>query len=90
MQRVWLTATSVGLQMQPETTPLIFRAYVRSGRRFTQADRVNALATTLADRLDRLIGPEALDSAVFLARVGAGPKARSRSLRLPVQALLRS
>jgi molybdopterin/thiamine biosynthesis adenylyltransferase/nitroreductase len=90
MQRVWLTATSLGLQMQPETTPLIFRAYVRGSRRFTQVDRVSALAATVADRLDRLIGTEALDSAVFLARVGAGPRARSRSVRLPVQALLRS
>lgn len=90
MQRIWLTATSLGLQMQPETTPLIFRTYVRAGRRFTRVDRANRLAATLADRLDRLIGTEALEGAVFLARVGAGPKARSRSLRMPVQALLRT
>ena len=37
MQRVWLQATRLGLQMQPETTPLIFAAYARSGRRFSRA-----------------------------------------------------
>ena len=90
MQRVWLTATSLGLQMQPETTPLIFRAYVKGRRRLSRVDRVNGLAAELAERLERLIGAQVLEGAVFLARVGAGPKAGSRSLRLPLHALVRA
>jgi hypothetical protein len=32
MQRFWLTATQLGLQLQPELTPLIFSRYVRERR----------------------------------------------------------
>jgi hypothetical protein len=43
----------------------------------------------MVEGLERLFGAEALDGAVFMGRMGAGPKARSRSLRMPVHALLR-
>jgi sulfur-carrier protein adenylyltransferase/sulfurtransferase len=36
VQRLWLTATKLGLQHQPEMTPLIFSGYHRSSVPFTQ------------------------------------------------------
>jgi hypothetical protein len=36
IQRFWLTATQLGLQLQPEMTPLIFSGYVRQQLKFTQ------------------------------------------------------
>ena len=35
MQRFWLTASSLGLYLQPEMTPLIFSAYAREGTVFS-------------------------------------------------------
>src|SRR5574340_359426 len=35
VQRFWLTATHLGLQLQPEMTPLIFATYVREGKQFS-------------------------------------------------------
>jgi hypothetical protein len=34
MQRLWLTVTALGLQLQPQMTPLIFRWYTRAGQAF--------------------------------------------------------
>jgi hypothetical protein len=38
VQRLWLQATTLGLQHQPELTPLIFSRYVREGRHFTASE----------------------------------------------------
>jgi hypothetical protein len=84
MQRVWLTATKLGLQMQPETTPLIFAKYVREGRRFSAAPHAERLwdqARGVSDGLARIVGPRALGRAVFMARIGHGPAAMARSTR---------
>ena len=88
MQRFWLTVTQLGLQMQPEQTPLIFAEYVRDGVRFSQTPHAQALAEALASELVQLIGPERAASAVFMCRVGAGQPPRSRSLRLPLEKLM--
>jgi hypothetical protein len=88
MQRFWLTATRVGLQLQPELTPLIFRAYVREGIAFSTASGPLRLARSLAAHLERMIGREACERAVFMGRLGAGTPARARSLRLPLEKLL--
>ena len=88
VQRFWLTATKLGLQLQPELTPLIFSAYVRQGRTFTQASRPQHEAHGVALQLRRLIGPRAAELAVFMGRVGSGKPARARSLRLPLARLM--
>jgi hypothetical protein len=51
LQRQWLTATSPGLYMQLEVTPVIFSHYVQEERRFTQVDSVNARARHLVERM---------------------------------------
>ncbi|HSQ81530.1 MAG TPA: nitroreductase family protein [Casimicrobiaceae bacterium] len=87
MQRAWLTATSLGLQLQPEMTPLIFAMYVRAGRHFSSEIALWQRACELALRFERLAGPDAA-AAVFMGRLGEGPAPRARSLRLPLADLM--
>ena len=86
VQRFWLTADHLRLQLQPEMTPLIFARYLREERHFTQQEEILKAASPLATRLGSLLG-EGLERAVFIARIGAGPRAQSRSVRLPLQKL---
>ncbi len=88
VQRLWLTATSLGLQLQPEMTPLIFSRYVREGRAFSRQPGAVATAAMLAQRLSRQLPGESLSRAVFLGRIGDGRPAASRSLRLPLKRFL--
>ncbi len=88
MQRLWLTATHLGLQMQPQMAPLIFSAYVRTGERFSDKPGLWEQAVARRGELERLLGGESLDCAVFLGRIGAGPPAKSRSLRLSLSELM--
>lgn len=87
VQRLWLTATQHGLQLQPEMTPVIFSRYVRAGRGFTVAQRPARLAHRLAGELEGLVGREVVPRLVFFCRLGHGSPARARSLRLPLARL---
>jgi len=80
-QRFWLTATRLGLQFQPEMTPLIFASYARRGIRFTESEEAIKDAETLRKELDNLIAEENSAGAVFMGRVGIGASPASRSLR---------
>jgi sulfur-carrier protein adenylyltransferase/sulfurtransferase len=86
VQRVWLRATLLGLQFQPEHTPLCFAGYVRAGRRFAADPSVWAAAQACTRRLDQ-IAPDA-SMFGFLARIGHGHAPRSRSTRLELDQLL--
>ncbi len=88
LQRFWLTATELGLQMQPEMTPLIFSGYVRQQLAFTQQANLAVYATQLAKRLVALLGEQESEQAVFLGRIGHGKPAYARSLRLSVAQLV--
>lgn len=88
LQRFWLTAASLGLQLQPEMTPLIFSRYVHEGRDFSRQPAALKTAEKLADRLSRLLPDQSMERAVFLGRIGNGPAATSRSLRLSFGRLL--
>ncbi len=88
--RFWLATTRQALQSQPETTPLIFRSYVRRQIRFSKRPGATEEAQLVAASLEKLIGAEAASRAVFLGRVGRGRPPRSRSLRLSLSALIRS
>ena len=87
-QRFWLTATSLGLVMQPELTPLIFTRYVRDATAFSEDPEMHALARALARQLQALIGMTQTEHAVFMGRIGAGAPARSRSTRKELEALM--
>jgi hypothetical protein len=87
MQRFWLTATRLGLQMQPEMTPLIFSMYAREGRRFSARQESVAQAKHVCDRLTMLVD-SALERAVFMGRIGSGRPAVARSTRLDLTRLI--
>ncbi|MBJ7314372.1 nitroreductase family protein [Rugamonas sp. CCM 8940] len=90
MQRFWLTATALGLQLQPQMTPLIFARYLREQRPFTANATLQARAAALALRAERLFGRHDWEHAVFMGRIGAGRTAEARSLRLPLRQLLQA
>jgi nitroreductase len=88
LQRFWLTATKHGLQFQPGYTPIIFARYAREGVAFTQSARARVQASDVGRRLARLLGADVEPRTVFMGRIGYGPPAKARSLRLPLHALM--
>ena len=86
LQRFWLTATSLRLQLQPQYTPLVFADYARKGLPFTADAAAVQRAAVVETMLSALLGSAAV-RAVFLGRVGNGPAPTSRSLRLPLERL---
>jgi hypothetical protein len=88
--RFWLGVAALGLQFQPEMTPLIFRSYAVRDLSFSRRAGSLDHARKIARDLERLIGKEQADRAFFLGRIGRGDFPPSRSLRLPLSALLLS
>lgn len=88
MQRFWLTATELGLVMQPEITPLIFARYARENLPFSRITTTSDRARSVSAGLESLIGEEVGRTACFMGRLGAGPEATSRSTRRQVAQLM--
>lgn len=88
LQRFWLTATNLGLQFQPQYTPLIFARYARAGVRFTTVTRAMEQAEAIRVALDRLLEPGVALRAMFMGRIGTGKAAVARSTRLPLERLM--
>ena len=88
VQRAWLTATSLGLQLQPEMTPLIFSRYAATGLRFSTVASAQSSAQRIARDMAALFGSDVAERAVFMARIGYGSAATARSLRLPLEKLM--
>jgi hypothetical protein len=87
VQRYWLTLTRLGLVMQPEMTPLIFSKYVREERHFTHAKHLHGRAARLQEQTAKLIFT-GNTYPVYMGRLGAGPVARARSERRPLEELM--
>ena len=87
-QRLWLTATQLGLQLQPEVTPLVFTRYAREGIAFSSKPGAQQMAQRLDQRFVGVVGEHAAAHAVFMGRVGNGQQPSSRSLRRPLESLL--
>jgi hypothetical protein len=87
VQRFWLTAAKLWLQLQPEQTPLIFAGYVRTGRRFSEVGAAAEQARRLTAELDALVGGADARRAVFMGRIGGGNPAVARSVRLSLDKL---
>jgi len=90
LQRFWLTATNLGLQFQPQYTPLIFARYAREAVPFTTSAGAIDQARKICLAVDRLLGPNVASRAMFLGRVGAGRPAEARSTRLPLERLMQA
>lgn len=88
VQRFWLTACQLDLQLQPEMTPLIFSGYIRKKLAFTKTAKLLDFAAQLEQSLAKLIGVENSAKAVFAGRIGNGERAAARSLRLPIKDLM--
>jgi molybdopterin/thiamine biosynthesis adenylyltransferase len=88
VQRFWLTCTRLGLQLQPEMTPLIFHSYVRNNIEFSSNRHSQNLAKELASQLEDIAAPEKIEHAVFMGRIGSGPTPTARSVRLPLDQLI--
>jgi nitroreductase len=88
VQRLWLTATQLGLHLQPQMTPVIFRWYARAGRQFSALPCLFEQSVCLADDFERVTGSTLTDSFGFFARVGVSPLPVSRSIRLDVADLM--
>ena len=88
MQRLWLTATSRGLFLQPQLTPIVFSRYVEQGRRFSRVTHLWDAAGRVARTFAALVGAEAAGPALFFARIGTGPAPESRSTRLSLDRLM--
>jgi len=88
VQRFWLTCTRLGLQLQPEMTPLIFHSYVRNGIEFSSNQRSQKLAKKLAAQLEDIAAHEKIEHAVFMGRIGSGSTPTARSVRLPLDQLI--
>lgn len=88
MQRLWLSATTLGLQFQPEVTPLVFARYAREKRVFSSVTSCLPRAQRVKERLEDLIGQDALARAVFMGRVGEGDAPTARSLRKDLAELM--
>lgn len=90
MQRLWLTATACGLQLQPQMTPVIFRWYVRSGARMSVLPEIDRSAAVLVEQFERLASAGTGDAFAFFCRVGDGIPPRSRSIRKPLDELMQA
>jgi sulfur-carrier protein adenylyltransferase/sulfurtransferase len=89
IQRFWLTATFLGLAMQPALAILIFAHYGQTDAPFTMDGAVRAKAKQLALRFREYFGT-GTDDFVFMGRIGE-PLPRigvSRSVRRPVVDLM--
>ena len=88
VQRFWLSATLMKLQVQPAYTPLVFARYAREHRRFTRVAQAHVTAGEIAHRLDDVLGSPDAARAVFLGRIGPARAVKGRSLRLPLDRLM--
>jgi nitroreductase len=87
IQRFWLTATQLGLVMQPCVAILAFWVYASAGREFTASSKARKTAQKLALGAGAMFGRN--EDIVFLGRIG-WPRSASqgRSTRLPLAQLL--
>jgi len=82
IQRFWLTATRLGLAMQPTVAPLCFAWYGRSGAAFTGMEEAQRSARRLAGKLQDVTGNGG-DEGLFMGRIGEPQRGHSpaRSVR---------
>lgn len=87
-QRFWLTAQQLGLQLQPEITPLVFARYARERPDFSVRAEARALAPRIRARFEELVGADLALRTTFMGRVGSGERAAARSTRMSLQELM--
>jgi hypothetical protein len=81
LQRLWLTASHLGLHLQPEMTPVIFRWYARNNRQISAKPEINEGASKLAKMFEKLAMKNAEDNFSFFCRLGYSRPTHARSVR---------
>lgn len=89
IQRLWLTCEQLGLQLQPEMTPLIFSHYVRTNKVFTTNNAARLAATNIHRSLKELLMHTEMSQTFWMCRVGPRRSVPGRSLRLDLARLTR-
>ena len=89
IQRFWLTATQLGLALQPWFATLIFADYGATDAAFTTDSALRAKARSLASLFGQVFGHPPADMA-FIGRIGQPPTRRpgARSVRRPLHELM--
>jgi molybdopterin/thiamine biosynthesis adenylyltransferase len=88
MQNFWLTATKLGLHLQPEMTPLIFGRYARQGIKFSKVASAQEYSKKLLTQIENLLGADQASRATFMGRIGNSRAPVARSVRLPLHKLM--
>lgn len=88
-QRFWLTATRLGLVMQPSFAGIVFSYYANHDIEFTQAKALIKKNKKLANKMQRFYGAKNL---LFAGRIGlpVSSELKPRSIRKPLDKLLKS
>lgn len=89
LQRFWLTIESLGLHLQPEMTPIIFRWYARTEKTFSTRLEVNQQALQLAMDFEKISDSDKNAFFSFFCRIGQSHRPRSRSIRKHLDKLRR-
>lgn len=89
LQRFWLTATQLGLVMQPEFAPVIFGRYGLAGKPFSTHPQALHWSQRLARQIASLVAPMSPDCLVMMGRLGKvhRPPA-ARSIRRPLPEMM--
>jgi hypothetical protein len=89
LQRFWLTATELGLVMQPSLATICFAFYGAHDTAFTAHPGALAKSKRLAARFLRAV-PEGANATVFMGRIGSpvSRRIRARSVRRPLSELI--
>lgn len=90
LQRFWLQATRLGLQIQPQYPPVIFSHYARNNISFTSAGYMMKKLSCFSKKYDAFFGGQSRSRDVyFIGRIGEKKNdVSSRSLRLDLDNLI--
>lgn len=89
MQKFWLTACKLNLQIQPEMTPIVFSRYSRNKINISSDNNTNLKVNLLTKKQECLTGTIS-ENALFIGRIGHGSFPSSRSLRLDLKDLIKN
>jgi hypothetical protein len=88
VERFWLTASQLGLHLQPQQTPLFFRCYVQAGRPFSKEPKFFRRSQEISLEFEKLVGASRQDPFGFFGRIGFCTPPKSRSLRKDLKDLI--
>lgn len=84
VERLWLTATSLGLAFQPLTGLFYFNLKIMHGEGDIFSPYQRKLITNACDKASRLLGAEGTQIA-FMFRIGRGADPSARAIRFPLK-----